>query len=758
MADLRRRVRALYLLHGVGRVAAVLAGLLVLSFALDLALAPPLAVRVIHSLLSLGALALASHRFLAVPLGRPLSDDEVAAAVEARVPSLEDRLAGALQWERLLADPENGESRAFMEASAAEAVQAVRRVRASTLTDARSSRRSLGLGAVAAAACLLVLATHADAAAIWARRSLLLMDEAWPRRTTLLVVGFDPAVPREVTAGEDLPLEVRVEGDVPGDGVTLRYETVPAEGAPAERDARPMLQSSEDPRSFVFVFHEVPSSFLFSVAGGDDDDGLPVYRVRALVPPGLESVTARLTYPPASGMAPEEKREGDLEVPSGTRVDLVLRASVPIASAAFVYPPGTAPAALAVEPDGRTFRTSAVVTQTGDWRADMVGVDGARSVPGRTSHRFTAVADPRPEARLLHPSTHVLAVADGRVPVRVLATDNFGLEEAGLRISPGRDRPPVDLPFALPRPAPAAPAPAPAPRRFVGTRMIDLGSLVPPDGEGRGLRPGDEVVLRATAKDNGGSTAVSDEVVVEVAEPAEIERRIGQRLARLREDLAGVRRRCEEARTGAGRAARALEGGGALEAPDRESLRDPVSSAGRAVRESAGMAAAVGDIVLTQVLNRIPTNRAASERVVALLDEGLRQEGEDPAVVFPPSLWRRVTTAYRAREFQDDEVLGAMVETLDLTDRLSAGPATRLREDLASLSTGEATDPAARAASAVKAAAEALALVEQIEVRLQRWETLQELLEAFRALYQTQIGITDQLRTGPATPAPPKGR
>ena len=57
LGALRTRVRALYLVHGTGRVAAALAGLLLLSFAMDVVLRPPLPVRVIHGLLSLAAFA-----------------------------------------------------------------------------------------------------------------------------------------------------------------------------------------------------------------------------------------------------------------------------------------------------------------------------------------------------------------------------------------------------------------------------------------------------------------------------------------------------------------------------------------------------------------------------------------------------------------------------------------------------------------------------------------------------------------------------
>src|SRR5690349_15378820 len=317
LASLRTRVRALYLVHGLGRTAAVLGGLPLLSFALDWLLAPPYAVRLVHGLLSLLALGWAIRRFLVMPLRRSLvelPEEEIALAIEARVPRLQDRLVGALQWERILGDPDCGESRAFMEASVAEAAEAVRSVRAADLTDARPSRRSALLGAATAGVLLAATGTWHEAAGTWARRSLLLLDEQWPRRTTLLVAGFDPDHPRVITIGEDLPVDVTAEGAIPEDGVLLHFQALPAEGVRAERDVRAMSQSADHPRSFAHVFREVPGSFQFWVTGGDDDDGEPRFTVHALVPPAIESVAADLAFPPATGLPPERREEGDLEV------------------------------------------------------------------------------------------------------------------------------------------------------------------------------------------------------------------------------------------------------------------------------------------------------------------------------------------------------------------------------------------------------------------------------------------------------------
>lgn len=746
---LRTRVRGLYLVHGLGRVAAVLGTLLAGSFLLDLFLAPPRPVRLVHGLLSIVVLGWAIRHFLVMPLRRSvvdLGDEEIALAVEARVPRLQDRLVGALQWERILADPECGESGAFMEASVAEAAAAVRGVRAADLTDSGAARGSAALGGAVSLALVLGLAAWHDEASVWARRSLLLLDEAWPRRTTLVVLGFDPDQPRVVTLGDDLPVQVRVEGSVPDDGVVIHYQTLAGESGRVERDARPMLRSAEDPRSHAFVFHEVPASFQFWVAGGDDDDGEPRYSVRALVPPAIEAVSASLVFPAATGLAPETRAEGDLEVPAGTTVDLSVRASVPLAAASFVHPPDAAPVPLVPGPDGRTVRIAVVVTATADWRLDMEGLDGARGLPARCTRRFTALPDPRPQVRMILPVARIYALPDGRVPVKVAARDNYGLERVGLEIVPGRDRSPVEIPLAS---FGAAPGPRVPAREAFAYRLLDLPALWPPEGE-KSLPQEVEVLVRGTAEDNGGSTAATEQVAVQIVDAAEMLRRLTQKQTRIREDLDGLRRHLEGARSGATRARDALSGGGSLTPQDRDGLRLPGTLAGRSAREAAGLADSLGDVLLTYSLNRLVENRVASDRVVSLMDDWLREDREDAGAAFQPGLWRRLSKARGSREIDDGGILGSLLDALGLSDRLAAGPAAVLRDRLEALSAGSAPDPSAAAGEAAVAAEEALALAREIGLHLQEWETMHEILEATRSIMEQQDLIRRGLR-GPGT-------
>ena len=58
--------------------------------------------------------------------------------------------------------------------------------------------------------------------------------------------------------------------------------------------------------------------------------------------------------------------------------------------------------------------------------------------------------------RLLHPAARLYAVPDARVPVKLRATDNYGLEKTALEIVPGRGRAPVEVPLVSLLDSPAA--------------------------------------------------------------------------------------------------------------------------------------------------------------------------------------------------------------------------------------------------------------------------------------------------------------
>ena len=111
-------------------------------------------------------------------------------------------------------------------------------------------------------------------------------------------------------------------------------------------------------------------------------------------------------------------------------------------------------------------------------------------------------------------------------------------------------------------------------------------------------------------------------------------------------------------------------------------------------------------MLLTYGLNRLVENRVATERLVSVMDDWLREDREDPSVVFKPGLWRRLAAAHESREIDDRGILGSLLQATGLSDRLSTGPATALRTAMESLSgsTAAHADPAAPAAAAGKSA------------------------------------------------------
>jgi hypothetical protein len=293
-------------------------------------------------------------------------------------------------------------------------------------------------------------------------------------------------------------------------------------------------------------------------------------------------------------------------------------------------------------------------------------------------------------------------------------------------------------------------------REAIAYRLLDLPALWSPDG-GKSLPPEEEVLVRGTATDNGGSISATEPVAIQITDAPEMLRRLSQKQTRTREDLESLRRHLEAARSGAVRARDALQGGGALTPSDREALRTPGNLAGRSVREASGLADSLGDALLTYCLNRLVENRVASDRVVSLMDEWLREDREAPDVPFKPAFWRRLASARATGDVDDNGILGSLLASLGLADRIAAGPGANLRDGLDALSGGTAPDPRAAAAAAVRAAEEALALVKEIGLHLQEWETMHDILEQTRSIMDQQESISRSLK-GAGGKEKPKGR
>jgi len=287
-------------------------------------------------------------------------------------------------------------------------------------------------------------------------------------------------------------------------------------------------------------------------------------RIEPLDPLLVTELTLEVRYPRHTGRAPERFRRGvsELTLPVGSRISVEGRASTELetASLARAEEEGASdegPVELRV--DGDRFSGLWAPRRGGAYRWSFRDARGRRPESPPTPLELTLVPDSTPSVELLFPGRDTVLPLDRRQPLVIRARDDYGL--AALELVAYR-------------------AGALGERGEPVVRELGAGgirsTLARPrlDVSGWELTPGDSVVYRARAVDNGPrpDTAETREFVLRVPGSAEVAREVRERLEEASEVVDSLRRDAGEAAEEArelerrsaerrGRSARGDEGG-----------------------------------------------------------------------------------------------------------------------------------------------------------------------------------------------------
>ncbi len=555
-----RRIRARFLVHGAGWVLAAATSAFVAYYAIDRGLDLPSPVRIILSLGLAALLLVALRRRVLYPLQRPFAETDVALAIERSFPAFRSKLISAFQLHARRGDGADDPttlrnmSPAMIDAVVAEAASEARSLPIERFLRPERTLRVWG----AAAAGILVLGTVAitqgPALGIFAGRALGLGLE-YPRLTDLHLelpepgeLKIDRSVPGLVritaAAGGDLPVVVRAEGKVP-ELVTLVVEG--SRYLPAELETSPLRSQ---PDHFRYTFRKLRDDFTFFARGGDDPRGDLVVEVRTIEPPLVGTIESSTEFPAYTRREPETRSGGAVEALIGSRVKLAVTTTSPVAEATLAFLDTGAeqamdPVSLQDDSGAATgFETSFTVTRSDRYEIRLISPDGlANPRPG--NYPIVALTDHDPVGRMLLPDGgDVNVVVPGaRIPARITAEDDFGLQEIILnarveRADDGIAIPLLDIEQGTREPV-LDPADRPAPTtgwtRTVLVQLTDLASVGP------AATAGDTISLMVALRDNRQPPA--DEPVtlsqrlVYVVDEADLQRRINGHFRRIREQV-----------------------------------------------------------------------------------------------------------------------------------------------------------------------------------------------------------------------------
>lgn len=522
LRNIRRRIRALFALNGVGRLLLVVPPAMLVVVLLDYLLHFPAVMRglFLAGLVTLAAVVIIRHLWR--PLRIRIGAGDVALELDGQFPELDDRLATTVDF--IEGGQRPGESRVLRDAVVADTLNAIDRM------DFRQALRPGPLVGIFLIGVLITAAVgslgiaYGSEAGIGLERLLNpLTSRQWPQRTHLTVknpdavcpIGDDYSVRVDLAPGSDMPTRV-----------VLYYRE---DGADSwERHVMDARRGVAGEPFFLASFPRVRSSFDYYVTGGDDRaPDVDHYRVDVRPRPRVDAILMTIT-PPAyvTGAPPRfEPGLGGTQALQGSmiRMDVVLNkpigvdvAGAPQAAVVLQSPGKRIP--MVFVPAGYDLPVNASNEQKKLWeqkKAEKAYLRAEFELVEDTYFDFALVCEDKFKNELLESRNHLRAEPDKAprvsfelptqaimdvtsrsvVELDVFAEDDYGVTQAAFGYLRGENTEPVVqglTVYDIPRGTETRPEAVFARRRW------DLRDIEPP------LKDGEELVYRAIAVDNFG--------------------------------------------------------------------------------------------------------------------------------------------------------------------------------------------------------------------------------------------------------------
>lgn len=426
---LRRQVRRLITLYGVGWTVATALIVVVVMGLLDYLLHfDDRGLRIMATAAAAGALAWAGYRRLLRPLAVRLSDVDLARRVQRQFPELGDRLASAVEFLRQPEDDPTAGSVALRRAVIVDATAATEGLDFRQIVAPRPAVGATlaATAALALALSLIVLDPMSSQIAL-ARLANPFGNVGWPQMThlalrqkvTRVARGGDFEVEVVDLFGASLPADVRIH---------YRFESADGEATDETERMRPFGAALAARRE------NVTRPFSYRIEGGDDQS-MQWVTVEIVEPPAIDSLVVTLTPPEYTGW-PAERADGHIRALTGTAAMLAGVPTRPLQSVTACLEDGQQIAG-SLAPDGMSFTVPAnparpwTIAQSGSYWLRLVDRD---RVAGGEDARWEirAIDDAPPTVMCEQPAATVYATSQATVPLRVVARDDLAVHRVSL--------------------------------------------------------------------------------------------------------------------------------------------------------------------------------------------------------------------------------------------------------------------------------------------------------------------------------------
>lgn len=488
----RRRSRLYLLYHGSIVLGAILALALVLSL-IGVWLEPPRLVTFL--LFAAGVVALGVH--FVQRLRRMRSDDrEMAVYVEESIPDLEQRLLTSLEFSsEEEAAQRQGVSPQFIRQlwQDAETHMQQQQTRVQRVT---STRRPLMAASGALAVVLVTVGAFLLSETLQQSGGRFLWPFAGePARVATLPQEVDEPAPevtlsvepgdQRVRRGGPLDVIATVRGADPSD---VQLQTRGAGQGQQEWESRGMERDAAGSDEVVFR-HQIPSlreDMRYYVTIEDGTHRSQQYHVTVYDPPRVEQVDVAYDYPDYTGREDEQENDaGDMVVPEGTEVSLLVRFNKPLRDARMQFDDESGHYEdMPLQIDGDTASVDFTVDRDAAYRINGVDTDDLE-IENPQDYYIRSIEDEAPSLSLRTPGGDEDVMPLEEVPLEIDASDDYGLSRFTLHYNAvGEEEQSVDF------------LEDGQPQSASGSHLLAL--------EQMDVQPGDFVSYYVTLEDNNG--------------------------------------------------------------------------------------------------------------------------------------------------------------------------------------------------------------------------------------------------------------
>ncbi|MFI5378399.1 MAG: hypothetical protein ACHRHE_03760 [Tepidisphaerales bacterium] len=416
IASVRRKHGNVSLARGAFAGLAALVLLVGLEMFLDWVWELPMPVRA--AMLAVDVLGLGWVLFQATirPLVWGPDEDEIALMVEREVPILGTRLIAAVQ----LARPGALQPGASVQLARAVIWQAEQLAQSIHFPDVVKTDR---LARTALLSALILLAGIGSFA--WTQETSIellkrtfLVDVPVPRKTRIAIEKAE----RVIAIGDTISLEAVVSGVVPTSGrLDISY-------ASGRKIWYPLEPTADDSRKFVRTIENVQESFSYRIRLNDSTTSW--LKVRAVPRPAVAGVEFTMIYPPYIKLPPEHKSPGDLSLLAGGKLQLKVKATKPLKSAAVRMVGGEKDIPLALAGSKRNEATGTVDIPAKNLTGLSFPLVDEENIGSRNETVFPVdlIPDRDPTLRITYPDRRdETATAIAKLLLAFEATDDFGI-------------------------------------------------------------------------------------------------------------------------------------------------------------------------------------------------------------------------------------------------------------------------------------------------------------------------------------------